>query len=109
MTKKKGDHAINPLIFYESYKNQWNVRNYANEIKILFRTTKTAIQYFPYTRNLSVCNVCGTTTGGLHEKCKKCGAENLQWMAKEYWKLFHRNNFLIILKNTQNLSAAYGV
>ena len=45
--------------------------------------TKTAIQYFPYTRDLSVCNVCGTTTGGLYEKCKKCGAENLQWTTKD--------------------------
>lgn len=45
--------------------------------------TKTAIQYFPYTRDLSVCNVCGATTGGLLEKCSNCGAENLHWMNKK--------------------------
>ncbi len=44
--------------------------------------TKTAIQYFAYTKDLSVCENCGTTTGGLIKLCPKCGSENMQWWSR---------------------------
>lgn len=53
--------------------------DYADEIKILFGTTKTAIQYFPGTRDLSVCNVCCATIRELMEEYENCEDKNLQW------------------------------
>ena len=40
--------------------------------------TKTAIQYMAYTKDLTVCDLCGFSTGGIHDKCDKCGSQKIQ-------------------------------
>ncbi|MEM5804339.1 MAG: anaerobic ribonucleoside-triphosphate reductase [Candidatus Aenigmatarchaeota archaeon] len=40
--------------------------------------TQTAIQYFAYTRDLSICDSCGFTTGGMHKTCAKCNSDRMQ-------------------------------
>ena len=41
--------------------------------------TKTAIQYFAYTRDLTVCNKCNNVVGFLVGACPKCGATDITW------------------------------
>ncbi|MBR9682586.1 MAG: anaerobic ribonucleoside-triphosphate reductase [Candidatus Aenigmarchaeota archaeon] len=38
----------------------------------------TAIQYMAFTKDLTICDACGHTAGGTHEKCVKCGSEKIQ-------------------------------
>ena len=44
--------------------------------------TKTAIQYYSYTKDLSVCLDCDFTAGGLMYKCPKCGSEKIDWWSR---------------------------
>ena len=44
--------------------------------------TKTAIQYYSYTKDLSVCTQCDYTTGGLMHKCPNCGSEKIDWWSR---------------------------
>ncbi|ODS41689.1 MAG: hypothetical protein A7315_00650, partial [Candidatus Altiarchaeales archaeon WOR_SM1_79] len=41
--------------------------------------TKTAIQYFAYTRDLTVCNRCNKVVGFLVGACPNCGATDITW------------------------------
>lgn len=44
--------------------------------------TKTAIQYFAFTKDLSVCKNCNFTVGGLTDSCPKCGSSNIEWWSR---------------------------
>ena len=44
--------------------------------------TKTAIQYFAFTKDLSVCKNCNFTVGGLTDECPKCGSTNIEWWSR---------------------------
>ncbi len=44
--------------------------------------TKTAIQYFAFTRDLSVCSKCNMVAGGLKDKCPNCGSGNIDWWSR---------------------------
>jgi len=40
---------------------------------------KTAIQYFAFTKDLSVCKICNFVSGGLVDSCPNCGATEIKW------------------------------
>ncbi len=44
--------------------------------------TKTAIQYFAFTKDLSVCRNCNFTTGGLVDKCPRCNMTGMDWWSR---------------------------
>lgn len=44
--------------------------------------TQTAIQYYAYTKDLSVCGSCNFTTGGLVDKCPSCGSTHVEWWSR---------------------------
>ncbi len=44
--------------------------------------TKTAIQYFAFTKDLSVCKNCNFTVGGLKDNCPRCGSSNMEWWSR---------------------------
>ena len=44
--------------------------------------TKTALQYFAFTKDLSVCRNCNFTTGGLVNKCSSCGGTEIDWWSR---------------------------
>lgn len=44
--------------------------------------TKTAIQYFAFTKDLSVCRACSFTAGGLLNKCPNCGNKEIDWWSR---------------------------
>jgi ribonucleoside-triphosphate reductase len=39
--------------------------------------TKTAIQYFAFTKDISVCRHCSSISGGMINKCQKCGSSDI--------------------------------
>lgn len=43
---------------------------------------KTAIQYFAFTKDLSVCSKCNFTSGGLVDECSNCGSKNIDWWSR---------------------------
>lgn len=43
---------------------------------------KTAIQYFAFTKDLSVCRDCNFTTGGLEDNCPNCNSKNVDWWSR---------------------------
>ena len=44
--------------------------------------TKTAIQYFAFTKDLSVCSKCNFTSGGLVDECPNCSSRNIDWWSR---------------------------
>ncbi len=38
--------------------------------------------YYSYTRDLSVCKNCNTTTGGLLDLCPRCGSGSINWFSR---------------------------
>ena len=43
---------------------------------------KTLMSYFAYTRDLTICNDCLYTTGGMLKSCPKCKSENVDWLSR---------------------------
>jgi ribonucleoside-triphosphate reductase len=44
--------------------------------------TETAIGYMAYTKDMSVCRECNSTSGGLLDQCPICNARNLEWYSR---------------------------
>jgi len=44
--------------------------------------TETAIQYYAFTKDFSVCSECNFTVGGLVDKCPNCGSKNIDWWSR---------------------------
>jgi len=43
---------------------------------------KTEIQYFAFTKDLSICRKCNFTGGSLLNKCPSCGSTNIEWWSR---------------------------
>ncbi len=53
----------------------------------LYRLTKkialgTQIGYFAYTKDLTMCDSCGSISGGLKDKCSNCGSSTVEWWSR---------------------------
>jgi ribonucleoside-triphosphate reductase len=44
--------------------------------------TETAIGYMAYTKDMSVCRECNSTSGGLLDQCPICNGRNLEWYSR---------------------------
>ncbi|HDH41562.1 MAG TPA: anaerobic ribonucleoside-triphosphate reductase [Candidatus Altiarchaeales archaeon] len=44
--------------------------------------SKTKIQYFAFTKDISICNSCNGVFGGLLDKCPNCGNKNMEWWSR---------------------------
>jgi ribonucleoside-triphosphate reductase len=42
----------------------------------------TAMQYFAYTQDLTVCGKCDSTFAGVHDACRKCGSADVEWYSR---------------------------
>ncbi|MCK9576493.1 MAG: anaerobic ribonucleoside-triphosphate reductase [Clostridia bacterium] len=42
----------------------------------------TQVGYFAFTRDMTVCTAEGSVSNGLHDKCPKCGSENVQHLSR---------------------------
>ncbi len=43
---------------------------------------KTEIQYFAFTKDLSICKNCNFSGGSLLKKCPSCGSTNIEWWSR---------------------------
>ena len=43
---------------------------------------KSQIGYFAYTKDLTICSSCQTTSAGLLDKCPLCGDEGIRWWSR---------------------------
>ncbi|MFH1424810.1 MAG: anaerobic ribonucleoside-triphosphate reductase [archaeon] len=43
---------------------------------------KTAIQYFAFTKDLTVCSDCNFTSGGLSNTCSNCNSTKVDWWSR---------------------------
>ncbi len=58
----------------------WNIEKSSDPEVLMDLTrkiTKTNIGYWTYTKNLSVCNKCYYSSGGLLDRCPNCQSDNL--------------------------------
>jgi len=44
--------------------------------------TNTQIGYFAYTKDLTICSRCQTTSSGLQEACPNCGSKEVRWWSR---------------------------
>ncbi len=65
--------AMSHVWFGEAHPNPEAVMELTKKIAL-----KTAIQYMAFTKDLTVCESCGSVMGGLMDNCSKCGSDNVQ-------------------------------
>ncbi|AIJ05915.1 anaerobic ribonucleoside-triphosphate reductase NrdD [Methanocaldococcus bathoardescens] len=78
--KVKIEEKFHPLCNGGHIMHVWNIESAADPdvlIDITRKITKTDIGFWTYTKNLSVCNNCGASAGGLIDKCINCGSEDV--------------------------------
>ncbi|WP_456417550.1 anaerobic ribonucleoside-triphosphate reductase [Methanocaldococcus sp.] len=78
--KVRIEERFHPLCNGGHIMHIWNIERAADPdvlMSITKKITKTDIGFWTYTKNLSVCNRCGVSMGGLIDKCMNCGSENI--------------------------------
>jgi len=78
--KVRIEEKFHPLCNGGHIMHVWNMEAAADPevlMDITKKITRTNIGYWTYTKNLSVCNKCGLSVGGLRDKCVNCGSENV--------------------------------
>ncbi|MFQ6010326.1 MAG: anaerobic ribonucleoside-triphosphate reductase, partial [Candidatus Aenigmatarchaeota archaeon] len=86
MNRLQIEGAFHPLTDGGAMSHAWLGEKYPDPEALMKLTkniaTKTALQYFAYTKDLSVCNSCGFTVGGMHKICGKCNSDDVQWWSR---------------------------
>ncbi|CAB3287662.1 Ribonucleotide reductase of class III (anaerobic), large subunit [Methanocaldococcus lauensis] len=78
--KVRIEERFHPLCNGGHIMHIWNIERAADPdvlMSITKKITKTDIGFWTYTKNLSVCNKCGISAGGLLDKCMNCGSEDI--------------------------------
>ncbi len=78
--KVKIEEKFHPLCNGGHIMHIWNIESAADPdvlMSITKKIAKTDIGFWTYTKNLSVCNRCGVSVGGLIDKCMNCGSEDI--------------------------------
>jgi len=44
--------------------------------------TQTQVGYYAYTKDLTVCNNCGTVSPLMNKLCPNCGSDNVEWWSR---------------------------
>ncbi|ADC70008.1 anaerobic ribonucleoside-triphosphate reductase [Methanocaldococcus sp. FS406-22] len=78
--KVRIEEKFHPLCNGGHIMHVWNIESAADPdvlMDITKKITKTDIGFWTYTKNLSVCNKCGLSMGGLRDRCINCGSEDI--------------------------------
>jgi len=82
----KKEAAFHPLLDGGAMSHVWLGEGEPNPEAINKLTEriakKTLMSYFAYTRDLTVCNNCLFTCGGVLHQCPKCGSKNIDWYSR---------------------------
>jgi len=78
--KVRIEEKFHPLCNGGHIMHVWNIESAADPdvlMDITKKITKTDVGFWTYTKNLSVCNKCGLSMGGLRDRCINCGSEDI--------------------------------
>jgi ribonucleoside-triphosphate reductase len=80
------EHKFFPILSGGNIFHAW-IGESSSDPEALYKLTQriarnSQIGYFSYTKDLSVCSRCQSTTPGLLKACPKCGSDNVRWWSR---------------------------
>jgi ribonucleoside-triphosphate reductase len=86
--KLKIDSSFHPLVQGGAIAHIWLGEGTPDPHSLLKLTrrisTQTLTSYFAYTKDITYCNACKRTFGGIYDKCPNCKAfsDDVQWYSR---------------------------
>jgi len=80
------EHKFFPILSGGNIFHIW-LGEASSDPEALYKVTKriatqSQIGYFSYTKDLTVCSRCGTTSVGLLDSCPNCGSSEIRWWSR---------------------------
>jgi len=80
------EHKFFPILSGGNIFHAW-IGESASDPEALYKLTQricrnSQIGYFSYTKDLTICSQCQTTTPGMLTKCPTCSSENVRWWSR---------------------------
>ena len=80
------EHKFFPILSGGNIFHAW-LGESASDPEALYKLTQriarhSQIGYFCYTKDLTICGNCRSTTGGLNEHCPSCGSDKVRWWSR---------------------------
>ena len=85
-TKIDIEHKFFPILSGGNIFHYW-MGETSPDPEALYKMTQriasqTQIGYFSYTKDLTICGHCQTTSGGLNQSCPNCGSTEVRWWSR---------------------------
>jgi ribonucleoside-triphosphate reductase len=80
------EHKFFPILSGGNIFHAW-IGESCSDSEALYKLTQricrnSQIGYFSYTKDLTVCSSCQTTSSGLLNNCTQCGSNNVRWWSR---------------------------
>jgi ribonucleoside-triphosphate reductase len=80
------EHKFFPILSGGNIFHAW-LGEASSDPEALYKLTKriarhSQIGYFAYTKDLTICSSCNSTSVGLLNNCSNCGSENVRWWSR---------------------------
>jgi len=80
------EHKFFPILSGGNIFHAW-LGESSPDLESLYKLTKkiarqSQIGYFSYTKDLSICGACQTTSSGLLDECPVCGSNDVKWWSR---------------------------
>jgi ribonucleoside-triphosphate reductase len=80
------EHKFFPILSGGNIFHAW-IGESSSDSEALYKLTQricrnSQIGYFSYTKDLTICSRCQTTSSGLLYTCPQCGTENVRWWSR---------------------------
>ena len=80
------EHKFFPILSGGNIFHAW-LGESSSDPEALYKLTQriarhSQIGYFSYTKDLSICSACNSTSAGLLESCPNCGSKKVRWWSR---------------------------
>lgn len=80
------EHKFFPILSGGNIYHVW-LGESSSDPESLYKLTQriarhSQIGYFTYTKDLTVCSACMSTSSGLHDRCPTCGSKDVRWWSR---------------------------
>jgi ribonucleoside-triphosphate reductase len=80
------EHKFFPILSGGNIFHAW-LGESSSDPEALYKLTQriarhSQIGYFSYTKDLTVCSKCNSTSAGLLERCPSCGSDSVRWWSR---------------------------
>ncbi len=80
------EHKFFPILSGGNIFHAW-LGEASSDPEALYKLTKriarhSQIGYFSYTKDLTICSRCNTTSAGLLDLCPSCGSDDVRWWSR---------------------------